>query len=83
MISTKHETYLNDSEREILENIRKKMFDADNIDSINKLYRQGRTWARHICYYVSEPNVPKYREIVEELKQSKRYSKKALFIEVE
>lgn len=63
----------------VLKEVRKRMFEAEDMDTINKLYRQARTWARFESYYKPVPNEKRYREIVEVLKQHKRWAKKALW----
>jgi hypothetical protein len=55
------------------------MYYATNVDTINKVYRQGRVWARYQHYYGYGMSYEKYRWIIEKLKQYKRCAKKALY----
>lgn len=67
------------NEYQILKNIEANMYYATNVDTINKVYRQGRVWARYQHYYGYGMSYEKYRWIIEKLKQYKRCAKKALY----
>lgn len=43
---TAHEMEVN-----ILEKVAIEMSEADNISTVNKIYRQARNWARYHCYF--------------------------------
>lgn len=58
-------------EEKVLERIREDMFKANSIDSINKLYRQGRVWNRWHSIGLGRPfkEDPQYVEINNFLKK--------------
>ena len=43
---------LSEMEKNVLYQVGIEMHDAKTVDTINKLYRQARIWARFNCYYV-------------------------------
>jgi hypothetical protein len=59
---------------EMLECVYDEMLKAEKPDTIHKLYRQTRTWARFECFVRKPENESRYRHIVDVLKDYKSFA---------
>lgn len=60
--------YTDEMENNVLTRVKREFDEADNKDTINKIYRQARNWVRFHCYYAKACTPEKAHELNEKLK---------------
>lgn len=60
--------YSDEMANNVLTKVKKEFSEADNKDTINKIYRQTRNWVRFHCYYANACTEDKARELNHEIK---------------
>ena len=56
----------------VLKRVEKEINEADNKDTVNKIYRQARNWVRYHCYYANACTKERARDLNHELKSLRR-----------
>lgn len=73
-----HETHFTIEEQNVLTNVAVEMRKATDKDTVQKIYRQARNWARYHCYYGAGCSPEICSELNQHFKLFKTYALKEL-----